>query len=101
MAAVPMSDRIDRVEDHLKGQDAKLDLIIRLTEAQDEKIKTLTAKVELMAPTVELGQKAINTAGALGWLGKRVLWASAGIVGFLFYMQDRWGIVAQLFKRAS
>jgi len=101
MAAVPMSDRIDRVEDHLKGQDAKLDLIIRLTEAQDEKIKALAVKVDSMAPTVELGQKAINTAGALGWLGKRILWASAGIVGFLFYMQDRWGIVAQLFKRAG
>lgn len=101
MAAVAMSDRIDRVEDHLKGQDAKLDLIIRLTEAQDEKIKTLTAKVESMAPTVELGQRAISTAGALGWVGKRVLWASAGIVGFLFYMQDKWAIVGQLFRKAG
>lgn len=101
MAAVAMSDRMDRVESQLEGQNAKLDLIIRLTEAQDEKIKTLTAKVESMAPTVELGQRAISTAGALGWVGKRVLWASAGIVGFLFYMQDKWAIVGQLFRKAG
>ena len=101
MAAVAMSDRMDRVESQLEGQNAKLDLIIRLTEAQDEKIKGLTVKVDSMAPTVELGQKAISTAGALGWLGKRILWASAGIVGFMFYMQDRWHIVGQLFRKAG
>lgn len=101
MAAAPMSDRMDRVESQLEGQNAKLDLIIRLTEAQDEKIKALTTKVESMAPTVELGQRAISTAGALGWVGKRVLWASAGIVGFLFYMQDKWAIVGQLFRKAG
>lgn len=108
MAAVPITTRMDQVEDHLKGQDAllkaqseKLDLIIRLTEAQDEKFKALSAKVDSMAPTVELGQKVVATANGLSWVGKRMLWAAAGVVAFLVYMSDRWHLVGQLFRRAG
>lgn len=101
MAAGTTAERITRLEEHLRTQDAKLDTIIRLTEAQDEKIKALSAKVETMIPTVELGQKAITTASGLSWIGKRLLWASAGIVGFLCYMQDRWHLIGQLFRRAG
>lgn len=85
----------------MDAMERKIDQVIELCHQLQHENKTLTEKVEKMAPTVELGQKAISTAGALGWLGKRILWASAGLVGFMFYMQDRWHLVGQLFRRAG
>jgi hypothetical protein len=101
MAALAMSDRIDRVEEHLKTQDAKLDLIIRLTEAQDEKFKALSEKVEKMAPTVDLGQKVITTANGLTWLGTRLATIAVALVAFFVFMSDRWHLVGQLFRKAG
>jgi hypothetical protein len=95
------AERITRLEEHLRAQDAKLDTIIRLTEAQDEKIKLLSSKVETMAPTVELGQKVITTANGLSWLGARIATVAVALVAFFVFMSDRWHLVGQLFKRAG
>lgn len=92
-------ERIVRLEEHLKEQDRKLDLIIRLTEAQDGKIKGLTDQVSEMAPTVQQVADALTFAK----VGKSVfrLFMAAGIIvaPVVYYLQDRWAIVWQLFKR--
>jgi hypothetical protein len=94
MVAVAMSDRIGRLEE-------KLDTIIRLTEAQDEKIKTLTERVETMAPTVKAGEEVFSTARHISAFAKWSLWVATGFIAFMVYMSDRWGIVAQLFRKAG
>ncbi|UQS95241.1 hypothetical protein Pam5_25 [Pseudanabaena phage Pam5] len=101
MSAGTTAERITRLEEHLRAQDAKLDTIIRLTEAQDERIKVLSARVETMAPTVKAGEDVITTAKTIGVVGRWVLWFSTGLVAFLWYMADRWHLVGQLFKRAG
>lgn len=87
----PMS-RIDQMEE-------KLDLLIRLTEAQDEKIKGLTDKVGLMAPTVQQVADAVTFAK----VGKSVfrVFMGVGIVvaPAMWWLNDKWSIIAQLFKR--
>lgn len=95
------AERITRVEDHLKRQDEKLDLIIRLTEAQDEKIKGLTSEMARIAPTVKVGEDVFTTARTIGSFTKWMMWLATGFVAFMVYMQDRWHLVGQLFKRAG
>jgi hypothetical protein len=94
MVAVAMSDRIGRLEE-------KLDTIIRLTEAQDEKIKTLTERVETMAPTVKAGEEVFSTARHISAFAKWSLWVATGFIAFLVYMADRWHVVGQLFRKAG
>lgn len=101
-------ERLVRVEEHLKAQggklstqDEKLDLIIRLTQAQDEKIKGLTDKVGVMAPTVERVANVVATARVLGGIGRISLWIAPIVVGALYWMHDRWAILGQLFKRSG
>lgn len=94
MVAVAMSDRIGRLEE-------KLDTIIRLTEAQDEKIKTLTDRVETMAPTVKAGEEVFSTARHISAFAKWSLWVATGFIAFLVYMADRWHVVGQLFRKAG
>lgn len=92
-------ERIVRLEEHLKEQDRKLDIIIRLTEGQDEKIKGLTDKVGKMAPTVEHVANIVTTARVVGGLGRKSLWFAAGAVTVGYWLSDKWGIIGQLFKR--
>jgi hypothetical protein len=94
MVAVAMSDRIGRLEE-------KLDTIIRLTEAQDEKIKTLTERVETMAPTVKAGEEVFSTARHISAFAKWSLWVATGFIAFMVYMADRWHVVGQLFRKAG
>lgn len=94
MVAVAMSDRIGRLEE-------KLDTIIRLTEAQDEKIKTLTERVETMAPTVKAGEEVFSTARHISAFAKWSLWVATGFIAFMVYMADRWHLVGQLFRKAG
>lgn len=93
------AERITRVEDHLKRQDEKLDLIIRLTEAQDEKIKGITSEMARIAPTVKVGEEVFSTARTIGNLAKWCLWLATGFVAFMIYMADRWHLVGQFFRR--
>lgn len=95
------AERITRVEDHLKRQDEKLDLIIRLTEAQDEKIKGITNEMTRIAPTVKAGEEVFTTARTIGSLTRWVMWLATGFVAFMFYMQDRWHLVGQFFRRVG
>lgn len=101
MATETMAERISRVEEHLKAQDAKLDLIIRLTEAQDEKIKGLSSEMTRIAPTIKAGEDVVTTVKTLGIVGRWVLWLATGLVAFLWYMADRWSVVGQLFRKAG
>ena len=94
MVAVAMSDRIGRLEE-------KLDTIIRLTEAQDEKIKTLTERVATMAPTVKAGEEVFSTARHISAFAKWSLWVATGFIAFMVYMADRWHVVGQLFRKAG
>lgn len=91
MRVDPVS-RIDIMED-------KLDLLIRLTEAQDEKIKGLTDKVGIMAPTVQQVADALTFTK----VGKSVFRVTIGIgavvAPVIWWMQDRWHIIGQLFRR--
>lgn len=101
MAAGTTAERITRLEEHLRTQDAKLDTIIRLTEAQDEKIKTLADRVETMAPTVKAGEEVFSTARHISAFAKWSLWVATGFIAFMVYMADRWHVVGQLFRKAG
>lgn len=95
------AERITRVEDHLKRQDEKLDLIIRLTEAQDEKIRGITNEMTRIAPTVKAGEEVFTTARTMGNFARWLMWLATGFVAFMFYMQDRWALVGQFFRRSG
>jgi hypothetical protein len=94
MAAVAMSDRIDRVEE-------KLDIIIRLTEAQDQEIKGLKNEMARIAPTVQAGEEVFSTARHISAFAKWSLWIATGFIAFMVYMADRWHVVGQLFRKAG
>mgnify|MGYP001810038243 CR=1 FL=1 len=100
-AAGAYSDRITRLEEHLRTQDEKLDKIIRLTEAQDEKIKGLTNEMARIAPTVKAGEEVFSTARNIGGIAKWTFWFATCLVAFLVYMADRWHVVGQLFRKAT
>lgn len=99
-ADTPMLERVVRLEEHLKEQDRKLDLIIALTEAQDDKIKGLTDKVGKMAPTVEHVAAVVTTARVVGSIGRTSLWVAAAILPAAYWLSDKWHIIGQLFRRA-
>jgi hypothetical protein len=80
------AERITRVEDHLKRQ--------------DEKIKGITSEMTRIAPTVKAGEEVFTTARTIGSLTRWVMWLATGFVAFMFYMQDRWHLVGQFFRRA-
>lgn len=101
-------ERLVRVEESLKSQDSKLesqdeklDIIIRLTQAQDEKIKGLTEKVGVMAPTVEHVANVVTTARVVGSIGRISLWIAPIVVAIFYWMHDRWHIIGQLFRRGG
>lgn len=100
-------ERIVRLEEHLKSQDEKLetqdrklDTIIRLTRAQDEKIKGLTDTVGDMGPTVERVADVVTTARVVGNVGRISLWIAPIVVGAIYWLSDRWHLVSAIFKRA-
>lgn len=93
MRLSPVS-RIDQMED-------KLDELIRLSRARDDQITKLATQVEEMAPTVQRVADALTFA-KVGKSVFRVL-IGVGIVSapVVYWLQDRWHIIGQLFKRAS
>jgi hypothetical protein len=89
---LPPVIRIDRMEE-------KLDELIRLSRARDEQINRLATQVEEMAPTVQQVADALTFA-KVGKSVFRVLMGVGIVAGpAIWWMQDRWSIIAQLFKR--
>lgn len=88
----PAVSRIDQMEE-------KLDELIRMSRARDEQINKLATQVEDMAPTVQQVADALTFA-KVGKSVFRVL-IGVGVVAapVVYWMQDRWHIIAQLFKR--
>lgn len=77
----------------------KLDELIRLSRARDDQITKLANQVEEMAPTVRQVADALTFA-KVGKSVFRVMMGVGIVVGpALWWMQDRWSIIAQLFKR--
>jgi hypothetical protein len=90
----PVVSRIDQME-------GKLDELIRLFRARDGDIANLTAQVEEMAPTVRQVADALTFAK----VGKSVFRVLMGIgivtAPLVYWLSDKWSIIAQLFKRAG
>lgn len=84
--------RIDQMEE-------KLDELIRLSRARDDQMTKLSDQVGMMAPTVQQVADALTFAK----VGKSVfrVFMGVGIVvaPLTWWLNDKWSIIAQLFKR--
>ena len=99
-------ERIVRLEEHLKEQDRKLDILIKLTEGQNDKIRAIAdvqasqgKRLEEMAPTVKMGDDVRAAGRVIGTVSKWGMWSAPFAVAFIYWMSERWHLIGQLFKR--
>lgn len=89
----PSVSRIDQMEE-------KLDELIRLSRAREDQISKLSEQVKEMAPTVRQVADALTFAK----VGKSVFRVLMGIgivtTPIVYWLNDKWSIIGQLFKRA-
>lgn len=85
----------------MDAMERKLDELIRLSHAREIQIQALSEQVAEMAPTVQQVADAVTFA-KIGRSVFRVLIGVGVVVApVIWFVQERWGIIAQLFKRAS
>lgn len=85
----------------MDAMERKLDELIRLSHARDSQIQALSEQVSEMAPTVKQVADAVTFA-KIGRSVFRVLIGVGVVVApVVWFLQERWHIIAQLFKRAG
>lgn len=88
-------------ESRMDAIERKLDDLIRLSHAREVQIQALSEQVSEMAPTVKQVADAVTFA-KIGRSVFRVLIGVGVVVApVVWFVQERWSIIAQLFKRAG
>lgn len=89
------------------GETAKLDEILRLSRKRDEEItalreqvRALSGQVAEMAPVVRQVADAITFAKVGRTLFRLLIGVGIAAAPVMWWMEGRWHLVAQLFKRA-
>ena len=94
MMARSDASRMDSIE-------KKLDDLIRLSHARDTQIQDLSEQVSRMAPTVQQVADAVTFA-KIGRSMFRVLVGTGVVVApVVWFVQEKWTIISQLFRRAG
>jgi len=85
----------------MDAMERKLDELIRLSHARDIQLQALSEQVSEMAPTVKQVADAVTFA-KIGRSVFRVLIGVGVIVApVVWFAQEKWAIIVQLFKRAG
>lgn len=85
----------------MDAMERKLDELIRLSHERKAEISDLSDQVARMAPTVQQVADAVTFA-KIGRSVFRVLIGVGVVVApVVWFLQERWHIIAQLFKRAG
>lgn len=85
----------------MDAMERKLDQLIELSHAREIQIQALSDQVSEMAPTVKQVADAVTFA-KIGRSVFRVLIGVGVVVApVVWFVQERWSIIAQLFKRAG
>jgi hypothetical protein len=91
-----------RIEgNRMDAMERKLDQLIELSHQRQHEIQALSLQVSEMAPTV----KAVADAVTFAKIGRSVFRVTIGmgvlVAPVIWWMQDKWLILGQLFKRAG
>ena len=91
-----------RIEgNRMDAMERKLDQLIELSHQRQHEIQALSLQVSEMAPTV----KAVADAVTFAKIGRSVFRVTIGmgvlVAPVIWWMQDKWLIIGQLFKRAG
>lgn len=88
-----------------RTQNSKLDELIRLSRERDaqlaemtDKLKDLTEKVEIMAPTVKQVADAVTFAKVGRTFFRILIGAGVVVVPVLLWITGRWHLITQLLK---
>lgn len=85
----------------MDAMERKLDQLIELSHQRQSEIQALSEQVADMAPTV----KQVADAVTFAKVGRSVFRVMIGIgvivAPVVYWMQDKWSILGQLFKRAG
>lgn len=85
----------------MDAMERKLDQLIELSHQRQSEIQALSEQVADMAPTV----KQVADAVTFAKVGRSVFRVMIGIgvivAPVIYWMQDKWTIIGQLFKRAG
>lgn len=85
----------------MDAMERKLDQLIELSHQRQHEIQALSLQVSEMAPTV----KAVADAVTFAKIGRSVFRVTIGmgvlVAPVIWWMQDKWLILGQLFKRAG
>lgn len=99
MTSAAELERIARLEERFEAQDEKLDEIKRLVDALVTESRKSSEEIAKMAPTVQHVSNLLTTAKVVGSFSRSSLWIAAFSLPIIYWMQDRWHLIAQLFKR--
>ncbi len=85
----------------MDAMERKLDQLIELSHQRQHEIQALSDQVSEMAPTV----KAVADAVTFAKIGRSVFRVMIGlgviVAPLIWWVQDKWHILGQLFKRAG
>jgi len=85
----------------IDAMERKLDQLIELSHQRQHEIQALSAQVSEMAPTV----KAVADAVTFAKIGRSVFRVTIGmgvlVAPVVWWMQDKWVILGQLFRKAG
>jgi hypothetical protein len=91
-----------------RSQDSKLDELLRLHRDQGRQmadlqaqVSSLSVQVKEMAPTVQQVADAVTFAKVGRTFFRFLMGAGIVIAPVLWWMADRWHLLAQLFKRVN
>lgn len=85
----------------MDAMERKLDQLIELSHARETQLRDLSQQVSEMAPTV----KAVADAVTFAKIGRSVFRVLIGVgvvvAPAVWWVNEKWAVIAQLFKRAG
>lgn len=85
----------------MDAMERKLDELIRLSHARDSQIQALSEQVAEMAPTVKAVADAVTFAKVGRSVFRVMIGVGAVVAPVIWWMDNKWAVILQLFRRAG
>jgi hypothetical protein len=86
-------------EARMDAMERKIDELLKLSHDREDQLSALSAQVAEMAPTVKQVADAVTFAKVGRSVFRVLIGTGMFVAPVIYFMQERWGLLAQIFKR--